>query len=285
MARSIRQLERACVVQRAAAVVRHAVVAQQEAQGVDARFLSHSAARVEAKGVAAHDVPGVDILEGIIGVVLANHFAFDQPARSVQAEAAIVEVDGMVVGRYALHRAFERQPMPGLIDCLGREVEGVCPEIFLVGQSAAVEGTYLEAQRHVAEFVGEAEADIAHVAHLLGDKGAVGEVLAVGRAVGVNTEGHAHLSEADIHTADGPVAHVGIKHFDFSFVGEVDFGAIADGRVVVVFQTDAGVAHFKATLTFLRLIFALGTNRSVNLGQPLTEAALGNAVCATGKGQ
>ena len=69
---------------------------------------------------------------------------------------------------------------------------------------------------------------VAHVAHLLGDEGPVGEILLVGRPVGVDSEGHAHLSQRELQSLCGLEARVGVEHLDLALVAEVYLRLVAD---------------------------------------------------------
>ena len=93
------------------------------------------------------------------------------------------------------------------------------PEVLLVGESRPVEHTSLHNDREShAESVAQARTHIAHVANLFGDERAVGKVLLVGRAMGVDGKGHAHLTNGKVERAPRFNLGVSVEHLDAALV-------------------------------------------------------------------
>ena len=206
--------------------------------------------------------------------MLAQIFGFEEHAGVVKRHAAVVEHHRAARGRNLLHRALQREHLHGFPLHLCRKVEVFRPIVFLVGQPRAVEEPALDGERRFGQGVRGAESHVAHVAHLLGYEGAVGEELLVGRAVRVDAERHAHLSDAQRQSFHGQHAGVGIEHTDAPLVGQVYLGAVNhDGRHVSV-EGHTGIAHLKAPFFVARLVFALGAERAADFRQPLGQRLL-----------
>jgi hypothetical protein len=102
---------------------------------------------------------------------------------------------------------------------------------------------------------------------LLGDERTVGEVLLVGRAVGIDGERHTHLSGRYGQALEREDAGIGVEHLDLSLVRQIYFGFIGHAGQDVARQADAGVAYLEASGIHARLIFVFGADGSVHFGQ------------------
>lgn len=81
------------------------------------------------------------------------------------------------------------------------EVDAIGPEILLFCQARAVEHACLQDDRKAnVSLVGYLRAHVTHIAYLLGDERAIGEVLLVWRAMRVNGEGHSLLAYGELET-------------------------------------------------------------------------------------
>ena len=85
--------------------------------------------------------------------------------------------------------------------------------------------------------------------------------------MGVDGEGHAHLSGRHRQPLGREDAGIGVEHLDLSFVREVYFRLVGHNGQDVARQADACVAHLEAAGSHARLVFVLGTDGSVHFGQ------------------
>ena len=165
---------------------------------------------------------------------------------------------------------------PGRIFCtlpaqpclrLERIVEPSGPKILLRGQPRTVENARLEHHRHTPpEPPAERRPDVAHVPRLLGDERAVGEILLVGRTVGVDGERHAHLSDREGEpAAQHPQPDIGVEHLDRTLVREVDLRLVGHRRQQIARKAEAGVPHLEAPLADFGLVFELAAHGPVDL--------------------
>ena len=83
----------------------------------------------------------------------------------------------------------------------------------------------------------------------------------------VDGERHAHLSGRHRQSLGREDTGIGIEHFDLSFVREIDFRLVGHDGQDVARQADACVAHLETAGSHARLVFVLGTDGSVHLGQ------------------
>lgn len=77
--------------------------------------------------------------------------------------------------------------------------------------------------------------------------------------MGIDGERDAHLSDGEIEAFQRAKPGVGIQHFDFAFVRQVDFGFIGHYRCDFSFDADSGGAHLKASGLFFRLVLVFAT--------------------------
>ncbi len=149
---------------------------------------------------------------------------------------------------------------------LGREVDALGPVVFLVGKSRAVVQTCLDDDREAhPEVVASLGSHIADVAHLLGDKRPVGEVLLVGRAMGVYRKRHAHLAYRQCPPVRGSDGGIGVEHLDFSLVAEVYLRLVRHHRRERARHIYTCRAHLETALPLAGLIFILGAQGTANL--------------------
>ena len=147
---------------------------------------------------------------------------------------------------------------------LGREVDLLCPVVLLVGQSRTIKQSSLKYYRRLTlELISQRCTHIAHITHLLGYERAVGEVLLMGRAVGIDSEWHTKLSYGEVEIIHGSETRIGIEHLDVALIGEVKLSLVAHSIHHLSQDTDAGVAHLKSAFALLGLVFILGPHRSV----------------------
>ncbi len=98
----------------------------------------------------------------------------------------------------------------------------------------------------------------------------------MGRAVGVDGEGHAHLTDGETEVAYRLDAGVGVEHLDGALIAEVYLGFIVDVAGDLPGDADARRTHLEASGLVLRLVFVLATQRSMDL------RAIVNAVLRAG---
>ena len=147
------------------------------------------------------------------------------------------------------------------------EVVIVGPVVFLIGQSRPVEYPSFQCDRKTAaEGPRRGGSDVAYVADLLGDKGAVGEVLQVGRPMGIYSERHAHLAERELERLFGLQPDICVEHLDRALVREVNLSFISYNRDYFPFYAQAGVAYFKPPFPNCRLVFVFCPDCAVYFG-------------------
>ena len=170
-------------------------------------------------------------LERIVGVVLVEILRLYVPSVLMPVGASVVHHHVGVVGLYLLRAQREVESVRHEQLRLSREVHVLCPEVLLVGQSRPVEESGFEHDREAhIERVSQRRTHIAHVAHLLGYERAVGEILLVGRAVGVDSERHTHLSDGELHGLPRLQSGVGVEHLYLALVAEVYLSLIIYNR-------------------------------------------------------
>ena len=138
---------------------------------------------------------------------------------------------------------------------------------LLLGESRAVEYARFDDEWQIFRCVGKGGTDIAHIAYLLGNERTVGEILGVRRPVGVDGEGHAHLSHRNGAPVHGLEPGKGILHFDFPFLREVNLGLVLGIAGHVAREAEACVAYLEAAGVDLGLVLVLAADGAVDFGQ------------------
>ena len=164
------------------------------------------------------------VVKEVVAVVLVEIFGLYMPSVGVIVCAKVVHHRGVALGAYLLCTERDVETLGQEELCLGREVDRLGPIVLLVGQSGAVEQSRFK-YNGIGSFKGIAQggAYVAHVAHLLGNERAVGKILLMGRAVGVDGKRHAELAYCEVEPFDRSDAGVGVEHFYGALVREVNF--------------------------------------------------------------
>ncbi len=240
------------------ALAGHHVVAKQEGD-----FLEGSA---QGEVVVDEGIDGLHVFVGVVGVGLIEVFGFEVEAAELVVEAGVVAVHADGLGADALDAEGEVEAAAEEELGFGGVVDFGVPLLLIGEAGAVVEAGFEDEGQGDGHAVAEGDADVAHVAYLLGNEGAVGEVLLMGRAVGVDGEGDAHLAGGDAGPLGQAEAGVGVEHLDAAFVGEVDFGFVGDDGQDVAGGADAGVAHLEAAGGHIGLVLVLGADGAVDVG-------------------
>ena len=207
------------------------------------------------------------IFEGIVGILLVQVFAFDVETAGFIVGTDVVGLHTYFFRLYALHAQCQVQSFGEEKLGFGGVVHFFVP-FFLVGQSGTVEKSPFHGDWYIGgQGISHCESHVPYIAHLLGDERAVGEVLLVRRAVGVDGEGDTHLSGGDCQSFCREKPGVGIQHLDLAFVGEVYLGFVGYAGQYVARHADAGIAYFETSCTHGGLIFVFGADGSVDFRQ------------------
>lgn len=251
------------VVRLSPAVVGHVVVAAQKGDG--------RKDPLQRQTIRDEGVRRIHGWEGAACVTLAEVLALDMPAARFVITAEVVHLDLRGARISPLEAGGQMEPAGQQQLCLERKVVIRGPEILLIGQPRTVEDAGFECERTPLEkSVADRGPDVPHIADLLGDERPVGEVLQMGRAVGVDREGHAHLPYREAQPPSRPEPDVGVQHPDPAFVGEVDLGLVLHDREHPALKPDTGIPNLETALVDPGLIFVLGADRGVHL-RPVRE--------------
>jgi len=138
-------------------------------------------------------------LIGVVGVGLVEVLGLGEKVLVMIGYAGIIHHHREHVGLDLLDAQLHID-MAGKIDQrLGREVHALGPIVFLTGKARPVEesGLHMDGHSHVELEAGH-RSHIAHIAHLLGNETTIGEILLMGRAVGIDGKRYAHLPDGEV---------------------------------------------------------------------------------------
>ncbi len=241
-------------------VVAHEIISCQR------RNLSDKALRINHRNVIAYEtIERMNIVEGILAVMLVKIL-------SLSNETALVEGDTAIIHRYrnirwldllgAQHQVHIREEELSL----GRIVNALGPVILLVGQTRTVKDTGIHHDRETyIPGVSDFGTHVAHVAHLLGDERAVGEVLLMRRTVSINSEWHAFLTDGKLQSLPRLDTGISIEHLDLTLITEINLSLITNLLCYISCYIDTGRTHLKSSLPFFGLVFILRTDGSTYL--------------------
>ena len=251
------------LVRDAFAVVGHVVVAAQKGDGG-----KHPLQRQSIGGERIRCIHGWEIG---VQVSLAQVFSLDVPPPRFVVRSRVVHIDFGKVRARPLEAGDRMEPIGHYDLRLYREVVVRSPEILLVGQPRAVEDARFERYRASAR-EGEARHGtyVPDVPDLLGDERPIGEVLQVGRSVGVDRERYAHLPDRKAESSFRGEHYVSVEHSYSPLVGEVYLGLVVyDGKQPALYAYPR-VAYLEASFAHLRLVLVFGPYGGVHVG-PVCE--------------
>ena len=117
--------------------------------------------------------------------------------------------------------------------------------------------------------VGYLRAHVTHIANLLCDERAIGEVLLVRRTMRVNGEGHSLLAYGELETLPRLQAGIGIQHLDFAFVAQVYLRLVTYDGCQVASKAHTSRADLKPAFALTGLVFIFTPQRAMQLRCPV----------------
>ena len=248
------------IIASAIAVVAHEIVASQWGNLLHQRLLRH-----DRDVVAYEAIEGVDIVEGILGVMLVEVLSLGDETTTMEGQACVIHRDrdigwlDLLRAQHEVDVREEKLRLGGIVDALG-------PVVLLVGQARAIEDTGVHHDREAnVPGIAHLGTHVTHIAHLLGDERAVGEVLLMRRAMRIDGEWHTLLTDGQLEGLPWGDAGIGIEHLDAALVAEVDLNLVAHRRGHLARYVDTSRAHLESALPFLGLVFILGADGTAYL--------------------
>ena len=241
-------------------VVAHEIISCQR------RNLPDEALRISHRNIIAYEtIESMNIVKSILAVMLVKIL-------SLSNETALVEGDTTIIHRYRNIRWLDLLGTQHQVDIrkeelsLGRIVNALGPVILLVGQTRTVKDTGIHHDRETyIPGVSDFGTHVAHVAHLLGDERAVGEVLLMRRTVSINSKWHALLTDGKLQGLPRFDAGIGIEHLDLTLVAEINLSLITNLLCYISCYIDTGCTHLESSLPLFGLVFILRTDGSTYL--------------------
>ena len=204
------------------------------------------------------------IVEGILAVMLVKIL-------SLSNETTLVEGDTAIIHRYRNIRWLDLLGTQHQVHIrkeelsLGRIVDALGPVILLVGQTRTVEDTGIHHDRETyITGVSDFGTHVAHVAHLLGNERAVGEVLLMRRTVSIDGEWYTLLTDGELQSLPRLDAGIGIEHLDLTLITEINLSLITNLLCYISCYIDTSRTYLKSSLPFFGLVFILRTDGSTN---------------------
>ena len=182
-------------------------------------------------------------------------------------DAGIIHIN---TGMFRLYHLSAQSEIPIFIRqqlCFYRIIQGLMPFLLISQTGAVKQSTFKDKRKTFFLCITTGEADITHIAHLLGYKRTIGKILLMGRTMGIDRERYTHLTNRKIQVLDRKHTGIRIKHLDGPLIGQIDLRFIGYNRMYISRNTEAGIPHFKTAFVGFCLELIFSPDRSMNFRQ------------------